>query len=247
MSYKFSSAITRGGSIIRPDVIEIDSQSVTYKKRNSYLINSDTISIPLKQVSSIKIDTSIIGTTITIEGTGRSKITAVKFSKSDASKIKRIIERLQAPDPSPLKHAEPRVKSPKKEKVKPNDYLQDKIEELEGRIELLTYNTTNEVHLSQQETENFFNEPYNAPLYEKEPTVAVEKSQLEKKIDSIEGRMTLRELRLKDLEAIKSNPHTKWLYWPKLIWGIYLDTLWKKLLFVFIVWTIVAQILILFI
>jgi len=35
--YKFKSAITRGGGVLTPDIIVIDNDSVTYKKRNKYL------------------------------------------------------------------------------------------------------------------------------------------------------------------------------------------------------------------
>ncbi|NLK81030.1 MAG: hypothetical protein GX277_02375 [Bacteroidales bacterium] len=42
-THTFKSAITRGGAVLTPDIIVIDNDSVTYKKRNKYLINVDSL------------------------------------------------------------------------------------------------------------------------------------------------------------------------------------------------------------
>jgi hypothetical protein len=93
--HEFKSAITRGGSILTPDKIIIDQHTVTYEKRNKYLINVDTVSIPIQQISTVIIDTSILGTTIKIYSFGSGKIIVNKFTKVDAMSIKRIIESYQ--------------------------------------------------------------------------------------------------------------------------------------------------------
>lgn len=90
--YKFKSAITRGGGILTPDVIEITKRSVTYLKRNKILIGKDSTSIPIKQVSSVSIDTTLLGTHISIVGRGKSQINCRNFAKRDAKEIKRVIE-----------------------------------------------------------------------------------------------------------------------------------------------------------
>ncbi len=94
--YEFTSAITRGGSILTPDKIIVSATSVPFKKRNKYLINTDTISIPIKNVASIEIDTSILGSDIIIKSYGAGRIEGKKFTKTDALEIKRLIEQRQA-------------------------------------------------------------------------------------------------------------------------------------------------------
>lgn len=93
--HEFKSAITRGGSILTPDKIIIDQHTVTYEKRNKYLINVDTVSIPMQQISTVKIDTSLLGTTIKIYSFGAGIIIVKKFTKEDAKSIKGIIETYQ--------------------------------------------------------------------------------------------------------------------------------------------------------
>lgn len=91
----FKSAITRGGGILTPDVIIIDNDSITYKKRNKYLINVDSITVPISKISSIELDTSLLGTDIIIKTFGAGEIVGKKFSKSDAKEIRKIIQERQ--------------------------------------------------------------------------------------------------------------------------------------------------------
>jgi len=90
--FEFRSAITRGGNILTPDIIIIDSKTVTYKKRNKYLINVDAVSIPISKIASVELDTSLWGTDIIIKSYGAGEIIGQKFTKSDAKKIKKLIE-----------------------------------------------------------------------------------------------------------------------------------------------------------
>ena len=89
--YTFKSAITRGGSILTPDIITVSQYKVSYKKRNKNFINVDTICIPISKISSVEIDSSILGTKLIIKSFGAGKIEANKFTKSDSLKIKKLI------------------------------------------------------------------------------------------------------------------------------------------------------------
>lgn len=88
---EFRSAITRGGSILTPDILIITDQEVIYKKRNKFLINVDTITMPISNISSVKLNTSLIGTDIIITSYGEGNIICKNFTKSDAKKIKELI------------------------------------------------------------------------------------------------------------------------------------------------------------
>lgn len=88
----FKSAITRGGSVINPDMIEINDRFVVFKKRKKYLIGYDTILIPFKKVASVELDVHAIGVAITITSFGAARIFAEHFSLEDAKEIKRLIE-----------------------------------------------------------------------------------------------------------------------------------------------------------
>jgi len=91
----FKSAITRGGRILTPDIIIIDNDSITYKRRNKYLINVDSISVSISKISSVELDTSLLGTDIIIKTFGAGEIIGKKFSKSDAKKIRKLIQERQ--------------------------------------------------------------------------------------------------------------------------------------------------------
>ena len=90
---KFRAAITRGASPINPDMVEITDQFVIYKKRRIYLIGYDTILTPFSKISSVEINTGIIGTDITIKSFGEGIIVGHRFSLCDAKEIKRLIEK----------------------------------------------------------------------------------------------------------------------------------------------------------
>lgn len=89
---EYHSAITRGGSILTPDRLSINSNTLIYKKRNKNLINVDTLSIPLDRIASVAIDSSLLGTDIRISSYGAGEILLKKFTLSDAKEIKAHIE-----------------------------------------------------------------------------------------------------------------------------------------------------------
>lgn len=93
--FEFKSAITRGGSVLTPNIIIVSEHEVTFKKRNKYLINFDSISIPISKISSVELNTSLLGTDITIKSYGAGEITGEKFTKSDAKEIRRLIQERQ--------------------------------------------------------------------------------------------------------------------------------------------------------
>jgi hypothetical protein len=94
MTREYKSAITRGGGILTPERIVITDNSVTWKKRNNYLIGVDSKTIPIGSISSIEIDQKIWGANITINSFGQGIIIANNFSRSDAKEIKQEIEKL---------------------------------------------------------------------------------------------------------------------------------------------------------
>jgi len=89
---KFIASFLRGASPINPDMIEVIEQFVIYKKRRIYLIGYDSISMPFSKISSIEINTDIIGTNIIIHGFGLGTIEGHRFSLNDAKEIRRLIE-----------------------------------------------------------------------------------------------------------------------------------------------------------
>lgn len=91
----FKSAITRGGSILTPDIIVIEKDNLTYRKRNKYLLNVDSTSMKISNISSIELDTSLLGTDIIIKSFGEGTILCKKFSLRDARKIKKLIQNKQ--------------------------------------------------------------------------------------------------------------------------------------------------------
>lgn len=93
--YTFKSAITRGGGILTPDIIIITRDTVTLKRRNKYLINVDSISIPISKIAAVQVDTGIIGSDVIIKSVGAGEITGKRFTKSDAHEIRDLIQERQ--------------------------------------------------------------------------------------------------------------------------------------------------------
>ncbi|MBY0481797.1 MAG: PH domain-containing protein [Chitinophagaceae bacterium] len=75
------------GNKIFPCVLQLDEQSVTYKIPG--LFNGKESTIPMSRISSVDIETPMIGySTIIIETTGEGKIRAHGFTKSEVKEIK---------------------------------------------------------------------------------------------------------------------------------------------------------------
>lgn len=110
---EFKSAITRGGNAVLPEIINVTEFDVTWKKRNKSLISSDSISIPVNSITSVEIDTSLIGTIIKIKSQGQSEIVASNFTATDAKEIKRLINQYKSEKESE-KESEKKAKQVKK-------------------------------------------------------------------------------------------------------------------------------------
>lgn len=91
MYHKFTSDITRLGPILTPFVLEIDDHYIRYSKRNKNLLNKDKKTMSIDQVSEIEINTSLLGTTLTIRGYGESTIVIPKMNIQDAYTAHEII------------------------------------------------------------------------------------------------------------------------------------------------------------
>lgn len=89
---KFIASFLRGASPINPDTLEITDNSVIFKKRRIYLIGYDTILIPFSKVSSVELNTGVIGTDITIHSFGEGTIVGHCFTLEDGKAIKQMIE-----------------------------------------------------------------------------------------------------------------------------------------------------------
>ena len=95
MYYKFTSDISRLGPILTPYILEIDDNFVRFSKRNKNLINKDVTTISIDKISSININTSILGTTLTIYSFGNMTIIVKKMNLKDAQKAESILNDLR--------------------------------------------------------------------------------------------------------------------------------------------------------
>lgn len=89
MSTYTASRLSEGNKMF-PCVIHIDGSAVTFKIPG--LFNGKESTIPMNRVSSVDIETPLIGfSTITIETTGEGKIRAHGFTKSEVKEMKETI------------------------------------------------------------------------------------------------------------------------------------------------------------
>ena len=90
-NHHFTNDFIRGGDVLLKEHIYINNNEVRWEKKKTLLFGKDTSSIPIKYVSNVILETSLIGTDIKITSQGKGVIYAENFSKSDAEKIKRIL------------------------------------------------------------------------------------------------------------------------------------------------------------
>ena len=91
----FTSSVTRGGDAIFPEHIYIDDDKVTWEKKTG-VFSKDSKIIPIKNVTQIEIDTSLIGSKLKIYSNGFGYIQCENFTKSDVREIKNLIEKAQS-------------------------------------------------------------------------------------------------------------------------------------------------------
>lgn len=96
MYYKFTSDITRFGPILTPYVLEIDDNYIRYSRRNKNLLNKDKKSMAIDQISEIYINSSLLGTVLTIKGYGESQIVIRKMNIQDAYAAQEVINKQRA-------------------------------------------------------------------------------------------------------------------------------------------------------
>jgi hypothetical protein len=86
------------GNFLFPTVIEITDRAVTRRKRSWF--SRDEISISMTKVASVHIKTGMIWSDILIESSGGSDpLVSHGHSKSEARRIKELIEEYQKPPP----------------------------------------------------------------------------------------------------------------------------------------------------
>lgn len=94
IEHKFASTLTRFGDPTAPERIIISDKLVTWKKNrglNWLYLNSDSISIPRKNIDSVIIHNKLIGCRIEITGLGQANIMANNFRAKDAVQIRDIL------------------------------------------------------------------------------------------------------------------------------------------------------------
>ncbi len=83
------------GNHLFTTVIEVSDSAVVRRKRSWFSVNE--ISIHLSKVASVRIDTGVLWSDITIESTGGSDpLTSHGHTKADARRIKELIEAAQS-------------------------------------------------------------------------------------------------------------------------------------------------------
>jgi len=89
------------GNFLFPTYIEVDDKAVTRRKRSWF--SKDEISVSISKVASVHIQTGFIWSNILIESSGGSDpLASHGHRKSDARRIKELIENYQAVPPSAL-------------------------------------------------------------------------------------------------------------------------------------------------
>jgi len=95
MYYKFTSDVTRLGPILRPYVLEINEGIIRYSKRNKNLLNKDTMTIGIDNVAAVKVESSLLGTVLTISSFGGEDIIIRKMNIQDAYRAEEIINNMR--------------------------------------------------------------------------------------------------------------------------------------------------------
>jgi len=105
----FKQSITRFGSILRPDKITINDTKLIWEKRNKNLINVDSKSFEIEKITSVEIDSTLLGTKITIRTIAGDDVTIDKFTLSDAEEIRDIVHNIQQRKNKPDVEARPQT------------------------------------------------------------------------------------------------------------------------------------------
>jgi hypothetical protein len=99
---KFTASRWTHGNHLFPTVIEVNQQAVVRHKRSWF--SKDEISISITKVASVHIQTGLIWSKILIESSGGSDpLESHGHSKSDAQRIRALVENLQGDLSGPAK------------------------------------------------------------------------------------------------------------------------------------------------
>lgn len=95
MSEIFKASRWTSGNHLFRTVIEVTETAVVRRKRSWFSVNE--ISIHLSKVASVRIETGLLWSDITVESTGGSDpLTSHGHTKTDARRIKELIEAAQS-------------------------------------------------------------------------------------------------------------------------------------------------------
>lgn len=95
MSETFKASRWTSGNHLFRTVIEVTETAVVRRKRSWFSVNE--ISIHLSKVASVRIETGLLWSDITVESTGGSDpLTSHGHTKADARRIKELIESAQS-------------------------------------------------------------------------------------------------------------------------------------------------------
>ena len=89
--HSFQSSVSRGGEVLFPEHIYVNDFEVTWEKKSG-VFSKDTKTIPIAEVTQIDVKTTLLSASIIIRSKGYGQIKGEHFAKSDAMKIKRLIE-----------------------------------------------------------------------------------------------------------------------------------------------------------
>lgn len=93
--YSFQSSVSRGGEVLFPEHIYVNDYEVTWEKKSG-VFSKETKTIPINEVTQIDIKTTFLSASIVIRSKGYGQIKGEHFTKSDASRIKKLIEKAKS-------------------------------------------------------------------------------------------------------------------------------------------------------
>jgi len=97
MYIKFTSHVSRLGSLLRPDTITITDTHVIHHKRNGNLITDTEVSVPRDKIAGIKIHNKLVGSEIIIYGySANTFIQCEGFTQIEAKLIQVIVNNAYA-------------------------------------------------------------------------------------------------------------------------------------------------------
>jgi len=90
MNVEFSSSVSKGGNLLKPQILTINNHFVSVRQRQS-IFSTEERTIPRNIISGVEITRRLIGCNIYITTNGGMTISLENFSRDDAEEIKAII------------------------------------------------------------------------------------------------------------------------------------------------------------